>query len=194
MDKEKTLVAPQNIYDKGIIQTAERVQEGESKTCSEINLIKNVYIKHNNDKKIYTIPTTASIHSKLLRNLIIENISEDTCGKIETNPLVITAVKLEAWNYIINYMMYYNNKLEKCAPESPLKKIHISVILGDEYTLFDNIYNEHDTLKEKILKIQNIREASVYFDFKYMFQKLSAIMASLISDADINELQEIKNN
>lgn len=152
-----------------------------------------IYIKHSDTDTVYEIPTTAAIHSKLLRESVIENITTDTYGKVRTNPIIITIIKADTMDFIVKYMLRYNDKIEKFAPESPIKNIHISIIFGDEYDLFANIYDEKDSLKTKIIKINNFIESALYFDFKHLHRKLCAIIASLLLDVDIDELKSIKN-
>jgi hypothetical protein len=151
----------------------------------------SIYIKHVSNKKIWKIPETAATHSKLLREGIIDNTNNETYGKVESNPMIITSILDETLPFIIRYLLHYNNKVEKVAPESPIKNIHISVIFGDEYELFSDIYSKTDSLKEIVIKINNIIEASLYFDFKYLHKKLCAIIASLLLNVDIDNLKDL---
>jgi len=148
-----------------------------------------IYIKHKNESTIYEIPASAVQHSNLLREIIDCETDKYTLD----NPIVISEVNAETMPFIINYMRYYDNKLEKPPPESPIKDIHISVIFGDEYKLFSDIYSENDTLKEKIIKINSITESALYFDFKYLHKKLCAIIASLLLNIDINQIKSLLN-
>ena len=171
-----------------------QVSKSENKEeIKEIDNVEFIYMKHRSADTLYEIPTSAAIHSKLLRESIIENITKDTYGKVNTNPLIITIIKVDTMDFIVKYMIRYNNKIEKFAPESPIKNIHISIIFGEEYTLFNNIYDEKDSLRTKIIKINNLIESALYFDFKYLHRKLCAIISSLLLDVDIDELKSIKN-
>lgn len=169
--------------------------------CDETSEVKgleqgvySIYIKHTNSDKVYEIPSTAAVHSRLIKESIIDNISEsDVYGKIKNNPLNITTINESGMDFIVKYFMYYDNKLEKIAPESPLKNIHLSTIFGDEYELFSQLYTEDDTLKEKIIKLNILIEASLYFDFKYLHRKLCAIVSSLLLNADITTLKSLKS-
>ena len=152
----------------------------------------SIYIKHTDDPKIYKIPVTAAVHSKLLRDSIIENTNNDTYGKEETNPMIVNIIINDTLPFIVKYLLYYNNRVESDAPESPIKNIHISLIFGDEYALFSNIYSDNDSLKEKIVKINNIIESALYFDFKHLHKKLCAIIASLILNVEISDLKSLK--
>lgn len=152
----------------------------------------NVYIKHVKNDKIYKIPSTAAIHSNLLKESIVENNDTDTYGKIKSNPMSINAVDVSTMDYIVKYMMYYNDKPEKPAPERPLTNIHLSVVFDDEFELFNNIYIENDTLVEKIMKMSVLIESAMYFDFKFLHLKLSAIIASLLKNATELEIESLK--
>lgn len=151
-----------------------------------------IYMKQNYEKKIYKIPKTAAMHSKMLLTNIINNThNTDKYGLTETCPVIIQKTDVDILQFIYDYMMYNNNRKEKEAPEAPLKKIHISSILGNEYELFINIYNEDDLLECKIEKINKYIKTALYFDFKYLCKKLCALAANLIINSDINQLQKI---
>jgi len=154
-----------------------------------------VYIKHISSKHIFKLPYTAAIHSKYITSNIIENMTSNNYGKIRTNPMIIndadTNIDFQSMEFVINYMKYYDNHKENIAPEAPIKNIHISLIIGDEYKLFDSIYDEQDSLKEKLSKINNIVIASLYFKIKYLHKKLCAISASLLLNSNIEEIKRI---
>lgn len=80
---------------------------------------------------------------------------------------------------------------ESKAPEAPIKNIHISLIIGEEYILFDKIYDEQDSLKEKLSKINNIVIAALYFKIEHLPKKLCAISASLLLDSNIEEIKQM---
>jgi hypothetical protein len=154
-----------------------------------------VYIKHINNTQIYKLPFSTTVHSKLLRDTILENMTSETYGKIETNPMIInnytTGINHNSMVFVLNYMKYYDNKIETPAPDAPIKNIHISLIIGDGYKLFDNIYDKDTPLKESIISINKLIEASLYFNIKHLDKKLCAITASLILNSNINELKSI---
>lgn len=154
-----------------------------------------VYIKHVSNKHIFKLPYTTVIHSKYINSNIIENITSNTYGKIRTNPMIIndadTNIDFQSMEFVINYMKYYDNDKEHIAPEAPIKNIHISLVIGEEYVLFDNIYDEQDSLKEKLSKINNILIASLYFKIKHLHKKLCAISASLLLNSNIDEIKRI---
>lgn len=153
-----------------------------------------VYIKHISDKNIFKLPYSTFIHSKYIYNNIIENTTEDTYGKTISNPMIInmdTNIDFQSMEFIINYMKYYDGIKESKAPEAPIKNIHISLIIGEEYILFHKIYDEQDSLKEKLSKINNIVIAALYFKIEHLPKKLCAISASLLLDSDIEEIKRI---
>ena len=155
--------------------------------------IENIYIKHIDCVDIHTITTTAAIHSKLLKESIIDvNNKDDNYGKSLLTPMVINVISANTIKFICDYMTYYDNKVEVDAPESPLKNIHISVILGDEYHLFSGLLNDDDNLKTKITKINNYIESSMYFGCRQLTRKLCAIIANILVDVDITELNTLK--
>jgi hypothetical protein len=153
-----------------------------------------VYIKHKDNTHIYEIPYTAAKHSKLLYEFIIDTNPNESYGKIMSNPFIINiqnSFEIFSLEFIVKYMKFYDNKKETLAPEAPIKHLHISLIIGDDYILFDNIYNINDTLKEKIIKLNDIIVASLYFGIKHLHKKLSAITASLLINLDIDELKKL---
>ncbi len=81
-------------------------------------------------------------------------------------------------------MKYYYNKYEKCAPEAPLKDIHLSVILGDEYKLFHELHKfngkDKTSMINKLTEINDYIASALYFKFQYLHIKLSAVTASII--------------
>jgi hypothetical protein len=167
--------------------------EDDVKGLDDGDCIENVYIKHINCVNIHTITTTAAIHSKLLKESIIDiNNKDDNYGKTLLTPMIITVINADTIKFICDYISYYDNKVEVDAPESPLKNIHISVILGDEYHLFSGLLNNDDNLKTKITKINNYIESSLYFGCKQLTRKLCAIIANILVGVDINEFNSLK--
>ena len=153
-----------------------------------------VYIKHINNNHIHKIPFSTAIHSKLIRDTILENMTRETYGKLEINPMIInnnTSITNDSMIFIINYMTYYDNNIETAPPDAPIKNIHISLIIGDDYKLFNDIYVDKSSLKKKIITINELMIASKYFDVKYLDKKLCAIIASLLQNASINEINTI---
>jgi hypothetical protein len=159
------------------------------KKIKDVDEIEYIYIKHRDNERVYKIPTSAAIHSKLLKETIIDDETAETHGKCEKTPLIIKTIDVFAVPFIVKYMEFYDGIPEKIAPESPLKDIHISIIFAKEYVLFNDIYEETDTLKEKISKLGLVINASHYFIFKHLHKKLCAIITSLIRDVDISMLR-----
>lgn len=158
-----------------------------------------VYIKHIKSDKVYDIPYTAAIHSRFLKESVINNI-DDIYGKTENNPLIIPdTVKFDTIELIVNYMKFYDNKSEKTAPEAPLRDIHISVILGDEYKLYEHLYPNDkniNCIKNTILYINDYIICAMYFNFQYLHKKLAALVASILtnlSDDEIKQLSQLNN-
>lgn len=151
-----------------------------------------IYIKHIDNEKVFAIPEMAASRSKLLKDFIIDGGKTDNYGMVPHKPMIISNYTFNTFEFTYNYLMYHNGKNESYAPESPLKNIHISTILGDEYTLFDNLVDENSDLKSNLIKINDHIETSMYFGCVQLTKKLCAVVASLLSNADINTLNKLK--
>jgi hypothetical protein len=146
-----------------------------------------MYLKHKQNEKTWKINAKHTHHSEFLNACMIDK-KPDTYGFQENNPIVLD-VKEHTIPFIIKYMEYFGEGIESLAPEPPLKDIHISNILGDEYVLYADIFGEDDALKDKLLKTYSYTEAALYFQLKYLPKKLCAIMADLTKKPDIRELE-----
>jgi hypothetical protein len=156
------------------------------------NINRNVFIKHIDNTIIYQIPYTAAIHSKFIKECVINNF-EDVYGKSANNPLIIpSTVKPHTIDFIVKYMNYYDDKPEKTPPEAPLQDIHLSVIFKDEYILFKDLHQmECDSIKTKMLEINDYTISAMYFNFNYLHEKLCALSASIFSNLSPDELNSI---
>lgn len=166
----------------------------EIKGLDDDSELKNIYIKHINSDKIWTVDFKSARISKFLQESIIDNDSkDDSYGLSETTPLIIRdTVKKQTMPFVIEYMKYFRDaKYESTSPEAPLKNSHISVILGDEYTLFKDMCDEKSDLKTKILELNYYVSASLYFGFKYAHKKICAMIASLLKNKEISELKTL---
>jgi hypothetical protein len=150
-----------------------------------------VFIKHESDTKVWQLPNGSAEHSILLKESIIDNPNTESYGTSESNPMMIKNIKVETIPFIVAYMNFYNGKNEKDPPEQPIKNIHLSVIFGDEYHLFTDIYNETDSVKTKILKLNDHIESTLYFSIKHLHKKLCAIAASILKDLNIAEIKKL---
>ena len=146
-----------------------------------------MYLKHKHSDQTWKINSKHTHHSEFLTTCMIDKNS-DMYGFQENNPIVLD-MKGHTIPFIIKYMEYFGERTESPAPEPPLKDIHISNILGDEYVMYANIFNESDSLKDKLLKTYSYTEAALYFQLKYLPKKLCAIMAYLTKKSDIHELE-----
>jgi hypothetical protein len=154
-----------------------------------------IYIRHINNKHIYEIAYTSAKHSKLLSDIITDSNPNETYGKIISNPILVSMkyqnIDIISLEFIIDYMKYYDDIKETPAPEAPIKKLHISLIIGDDYKLFAHIYGITDSIEEKITKINNIIRTDIYFGITHLYKKLSAIIASLLINLDIDDIKKI---
>jgi hypothetical protein len=151
-----------------------------------------VYLKHSSNLKVWRIVDKAAVHSKLIKNAIIDNVDGDSYGRTELSPLIVSEVKCKTMKLMVSYMYYcYNNKKEKCAPELPLKNIDISYILGDEYELFTEICDINLPMKEKLIIYNDYIKSATYFGFEYLDKKLCAIVANMFKDLTLSELQQL---
>jgi hypothetical protein len=144
-----------------------------------------IYIKHKNSSKVFELPTTAAIHSKLLKVVVFDDNNTTT----QEDPFVIELFDDQCIQLMVDYLMFHDNKIESASPDKPLSNIHISVILGKEYVLFADVVESKMDLLDKIIKIGNIINCSLYFNTTHLTGKLCAIVASLIKDKSIEELK-----
>lgn len=153
--------------------------------------VEYIFIKHVDDEKVWSLTSGSATHSVLLKESIICNHNNDSYGTTKTNPMIINTIKSKTLPFIIDYMNFYDGKIEKGPPEQPIKSIHLSVILGEEYHLFTSIYSETDTIKSKILKLNDHIESALYFNIQHLHKKLCAIIASILKELDITEIKKL---
>ena len=138
------------------------------------------YFKCRNQDKIWGIPYNSAIHSKFLKDSIIYNIQKDNIGNFENNPLIIDNIDPIIIEFIVDYLLYFNNIQESNPPEYPLKNIHMSNILCDEYHLFKFIYDydksDISNLLEKLCKY------TLYFELPILHEKICAVFADIVKE------------
>jgi hypothetical protein len=152
---------------------------------------KNIFIKHIDKSTIWVISRLGAAHSALLKESIIDNPNADTYGTELKNPLIISSIKVNTIDFIIAYLEFYKCNIEAPAPEHPIKNIHISIILDKEYHLFKDLYNDTDTIKVKILKLNDHIETSMHFGIKHLHKKLCAIIAFILKDLNSLDIQKL---
>jgi hypothetical protein len=150
-----------------------------------------VFIKHESDPMVWQLPNGSAEHSLLLKESIIDNPNTESYGTSEGNPMMIKNIKVDTIPFIIDYMNFYEDKNEKEPPEQPIKNIHLSVIFDEEYHLFMDIYDETDSVTNKILKLNDHVETTLYFGIKHLHKKLCAIAASILKDLSISEIKKL---
>ena len=150
-----------------------------------------VFIKHNEADTVWQLTYDSASHSSLLKESIINNPNKESYGTVKSNPMYIKTIKVYTMPFIVAYMNYYGDKSETEPPEQPIKNIHLSVIFGDEYKLFTNIYDESDSIKTKILKLSDHVESALYFGIANLHKKLCAIVASILKDLSIAEIKKL---
>jgi hypothetical protein len=153
-----------------------------------------VYIKHNSDPNVWQLPTGGAILSNMLKESIIDNPNTESYGTSESNPMMIKDIKVETIPFIVEYIKFYDGCVEIEPPEHPVKNIHLSVIFGDEYHLFKDIYSDTDSIKIKILKLNDIIESSLYFRITHLPKKLCAIIATILKDLNIAEIKKLASS
>jgi hypothetical protein len=151
-----------------------------------------IFIKHISNNKIWKIDKLSAIHSELININIIENTNSDSYGRSSYNPLVVSDVSIDTIDFIITYLSKGNGT--KSAPEYPIKNIHISVTLDDEYHLFADLYSDKESLKDKILKLNEYVRTAVYFKIKHLPNKLCSIIAFLLKDINVVEALNVLND
>jgi len=160
---------------------------------SELNETDFVYLKHATNVKVWHVSFTAAVHSGLINNTIIEPKNTESVGKNETNPLIIpNTIMYNTIPFNIKYMNFFNKKPEKAAPEeAPLKDLHLSDILGDEYELFKEFAELKMGNKRKIVYINEYIKTALYLEFQHLHKKFCAIISHIISNLSEKELQEV---
>lgn len=153
-----------------------------------------MYLKHSLNPKVWKIADTAAIHSKLIKEAIIDNDDDDSYGRKELSPMIISEADYKTMDLMVSYMNYYNGKKEKSAPDLPLKNIDISYILGDEYELFTDICDKELPLKEKLVIYNEYIQSAIYFGFEYLHKKLCAIVANMFKDLTLADLQKLSSS
>jgi hypothetical protein len=153
-----------------------------------------VFIKHKMNSTIWKLKNTSAKHSLLLKESIIDNPNTETYGTSESNPMSLTGINLDTIPFVVAYMKHYDGIVERDPPEQPLKNIHLSVLFDTEYHLFNNIYDEDNSVDEKLLILNDYIETSLYFDIKHLPNKLCAIAASILKDLPIAEIKQLINN
>lgn len=156
-------------------------------------ITKYIYIRHKDDEKVWQLTNGGAAHSALLRDSIINNPNVDSYGILEKNPMIVDAIKLHTIPFIVSYMNFYDCQPEPNPPETPLKNIHPSVIFGDAYELFINIYDSGDTSISKILKLNDTIQSALYFNITHLPKKLCAIIAHIIKDLSLDEVKKISD-
>lgn len=141
------------------------------------------YIKCKHNNKIFKLKENSWKLSKYLSEVIIIIDKNDDYGSLK-NPIIISSIKENILEFIVDYINYHSNKKEKVAPPTPLVKIHISEIFGDEYILFKSFINEKKDISENIIYINDFINASLYFGIDELYKKLSAIIAYILSNID----------
>jgi hypothetical protein len=180
-----------NDDEKQLDNDDEKQLDNESITGLDEESVEYIYLQHSLNPKVWKIPYTAAVHSKLIRTSVIENTNADSYGKTKLTPLVISEVNYETIKFIVSYMNYYDGKKEKCSPKKPIKKIHISYILDKEYPLFEVICDNKLPMKEKLVIYNDYIKSAVYFGFEYLHEKLCAIVANMFSEFTLHELQQL---
>jgi hypothetical protein len=138
------------------------------------------YFKCRSQNKIWKISYNAAICSKFLKDSIIYNIKKDNIGNFENNPLLINDMDPIMIDVVVDYLNYFNGKPETKPPEYPLKNIHMSNILCDEYYLFKFIY---DYDKSEIINVlEKLCECAIHFELYVLHEKICAIFADVVKE------------
>lgn len=151
-----------------------------------------IYIQSGDETHQLTVKQAAI--SALLKTGIIDNTNDnDDYGRMENNPYVVderTDPSGRLVKFAVDYMRM-SNGTEATSPEKPLKDIDMSVVLGEEFPLFSQIYDKNGSPLEQINAINEYILVALYFQFNYLHEKLSAVCASMLKGLSINELKAI---
>ncbi len=153
-------------------------QTDESKTM--------LYIKHEKQTDMYTISKDISKYSTYLHNMldIVMNCND-------ANPIVIKHGEPKHLAFVVSYMKKcLEEKTEKQAPEKPLKSVHLSVILKDEYELFNNLVKIED-FPNNIYVLHDYMKVADYLGCKQLFDKFSSVVAHILMNQSIEKLNAI---
>jgi len=144
-------------------------------------------------KKVWEIdyPCTKKVTNLFTR---VEDVpAEELYGISKENPVIIDSIEEHTFPFIIKYIESHSERDESEAPKAPLKDTHISNILGDEYPLFEGLYDEKDDLNIKLVKLSKYVNSALYFGFEHLHKKLSAVVACLIKGIDLEKLKSTLN-
>ena len=145
-----------------------------------------LYIKHEKQTDIYAISKDMTKYSTYLHNTL--DMVMD-CNN--TNPIIVKQGEPKHLEFVINYMTKcLEEKIEKQAPEKPLKSVHLSVILGDEYELFNNLVEIED-FPNNIHDMHEYMKVADYLGCKQLFDKFSSIVAHILMNQSIEKLNAV---
>lgn len=143
------------------------------------------------EKTMFQIYHKSAKISKLIKN-IIENLETGDTYGTESNPVKLDneQITAAALDYTIKYMQKYKGKEEAKAPPKPLTG-SISSAMGDEHKEFVCLYNESDSYKEKLKKLEPYINTANYLDMRELLHKFCAVAAAIIRDESNGEKIEL---
>ena len=147
-----------------------------------------IYFKHESSDDVYEIPKKIIKPGTFLHATIIDNDVDDY-GLSHNNPIILKEIVPITLPFIVEYLIHCGGD-ETPSPETPLKDLHISHILGDEYQLFHNMCNIADE-RAKISVVNTHIIAAMYFGFSELVRKLCAIIANTLKLLSMDEIRAI---
>ena len=146
----------------------------------------SVYIK--NGSTIIEISRSSASNSKLLETNIINNTN---FVNSKTNPFTIDPIDDKNMTFILKYLDYFSDKPESEPPIAPLPRLDISNIFGAEYDLYANLCESDIPLSDRLYIIKHYIDHAVYFQIKYLPDKMAAILVYLLRDKSQIELESL---
>ena len=105
--------------------------------------------------------------------------------------LVEHLVSFVYMTFILKYLDYFSDKPESEPPIAPLPRLDISNIFGAEYDLYANLCESDIPLSDRLYIIKHYIDHAVYFQIKYLPDKMAAILVYLLRDKSQIELESL---
>lgn len=160
------------------------MSNAEKHTESKENII--LYIKHEKETSNYAVTKDMMKYSTFL-----QNISESVMDCDKSNPMIIKQNQPKHLSFVMSYInKCVSTGYELNEPESPLKSVHLSVILGDEYELFSSLV-EIDDFPNNIGILHEYMQVADYLGCNKLFKKLTSMCAHILMNQSIDKLNAV---
>lgn len=148
----------------------------------ENDIINYVYVKSSLFDTVHTIHIGSIKLSKFIADIF--NNKKDDYGYIN-NPIIIKDIDSSILLFIVKYMNFYNNKIEKKEPPFPLPNRDIIQILDDEYSLFEEL------LTKDIKEFTEYFKSIEYLGLLKLLHKIASIYSYKLKNMSIQQLESI---